>query len=147
MDRIDLDALRARREAAADPDAHHTLTAGGVEFPFPAKPPYAFSRAVSLANPARPDEMIAMVDTGLRAVFGVRYDELLALGLEEDDMLDIVAELTVIYYGVTVGESAASREPSPNGGVRSRPTSDATTSSTSPTSGAPTPPTSDVSPH
>ena len=53
-------------------------------------------------------------------------DDILAAGLDEDVMSLIMSDV----YGITLGESTASAASSKSTGKRSRPTSDASTSST-----------------
>jgi hypothetical protein len=106
--RVDLDARRAA--AGNEP---HVVVLEGVEYRIPAKLPLVTAERM-IAGDFR---------DALRLMFGEEHVDAVASAITLDDLLAIADAA----YGLTVGESAASSRPSPNGGTRSTPTSSVTT--------------------
>ncbi len=114
--RVDLDAARrARDEAKRNP---HTIVFGGEEFVLPPMMPI---EVVIAAAENRFGDMV-------RDLFAEQYEAFMAL---KPDMLDLDAITKELYGFSSVGESKASADSSTSNGDGSRPTSSASTESTS----------------
>ena len=118
MGHLDLDAKRvARSEAENQP---HTVTFGGEEFTLP---------------PVVPLETLdLMADGQFRAAFRIMLDDDEAdrFFAHRPDYLDLKQIMAGLYGQGDLPEASASPPSSPSTGTRSRPTSRATTASTSP---------------
>lgn len=119
MPRIDLDAARAaRREAKREPIV---VVLGGEEFELPNELSLDLAALITAG-----DLMGAVV-----ALVGEDHaDRFNACRPSMEDVVELFTELGPAY-GLTVGESVASDGSSKNGSSRSRPTSSASTGSTS----------------
>jgi len=115
---FDLDAVRAaRQEALGEPPM---FIFGGQKFVCPVELPAEFVYLVHDGKAA------------MRCLLGADFDDFWAHQPSKGDLNDLVAWLTG-RYGLNPGESKASGGSSPTTGGHSRPTSSATTSSTSDT--------------
>jgi hypothetical protein len=116
VDPFDLDAARtARLEARGEP---RLFLFGGQKFELPAELPAEFAYLLDDAKEA------------LRFLLGGDFDDFWALRPSGEDLVELVAWLTKTY-GAALGESMVSGNSSKPGGGPSRPTSLATTRSTS----------------
>ena len=107
MARVDLDARRA--QAGAKP---HVVVLDGVEYSLPARLPLVIAENLVEGN----------FRDAIRGMFGPD-SEAVVDALTLDDLLAIAEQA----YGLRVPESRASSPPSPSNGMRSTPTSPATT--------------------
>jgi hypothetical protein len=119
MGELDLDAARAARaEARGEPP---TVTLGGETFTLPVEIPMRYIWAL-----VEGDDMDA-----LKVLFNGQLDRFLATEPSGQDIVALVAGVPKLYGMASQGESPASAGSSSNGSSRSRPTSPATTKSTS----------------
>lgn len=116
---LDLDAARAAR-AEAKGEAP-TVTLHGEKFTLPAELPMRYVWTL-----VDGDDMAA-----LKVLFNGQLERFIALDPTREDVLALVAGVPKLYGLGSEGESPASAGSSANGSSRSRPTSGATTASTS----------------
>lgn len=120
MATLDLDAARAAR---AEKKERHHVRLGGQEFELPAEMPSEFAFALADGQPRQ----------ALQALLGDRYGEFAALNPSLDDVFELANGVAGLYGVESLGEQLASDVSSSNGGNGSRPTSNASTDSTSAT--------------
>lgn len=114
VEAFDLDAAKAARaEVRGDPPC---FLFGGQKFVLPVELPAEFSYLLDDGKEA------------LRFLLGDQFDDFWAHHPSRQDILELVAWVS---KPLSPGESSASAGSSPNGSSRSRPTSPATTRSTS----------------
>lgn len=116
VDPFDLDAAKAARlEARGEP---RWFIFGGQKFELPPELPAEFAYLLDDAKEA------------LRFLLAEQFDDFWSHRPSAQDLVDLVAWISKTYRA-DPGESSASGPSSNNGGTRSRPTSRATTRSTS----------------
>jgi hypothetical protein len=108
MARVDLDARRAQFGAE-----DHVVVLDGIEYRLPAKLPLVVAQRFVEGDYA----------AALRGMFGEAHADRVLATISLDDLLAIAEDA----YGLRLPESPASSLPSPNGGMRSTPTSNAST--------------------
>ena len=119
MAELNLDAARAAR--AETRGEAPTVTIGGETFTLPAELPIRYVWTLIDG-----DDMDA-----LKVLFNGQLDRFLATEPTREDILALVAGVPSLYGLKSPGESSASAGSSANGSNRSRPTSAASTGSTS----------------
>jgi hypothetical protein len=116
MEAFDLDAARAARAEAKGETPMFVF--GGQKFTLPPEMPAEFAYLLDDAKEA------------FRFLLADDFDDFWSHRPSKEDLVELVAVLGKAY-GTSLPESAASGGSSPNGGTPSRPTSPATTRSTS----------------
>lgn len=121
MGTFDVDALLAQKDEASR--APKTLTWRGRDWELP--PALPLEAADLLARGRYLDVLLMLVGPDQTPAFRAQRPTM-------DDAEAIIDHAVPVLYGITSGESSASSDSSESTGERPRPTSDASTASTSP---------------